>query len=332
VRFTARLSGSADWTVTVRDERGVVAATGSGTGTKVDWTWDASAAATDQQYSWAITVPQARSATGSIGKALPPLALRAVKLAPPLVTPNGDGRSDRAKLSFRLTRQALVTATLVDSSQAVVATLFKRLFKPGARTFDWKSVTVPDGRYQLSVVARDAQGKQVDSSIPVAVDRTLAAFAAAPAAISPNGDGRQDRTVLTFRLKAPAYVMVRVLSGPILFQGDMNAGPQSVRWDGTALADGRYTAVVSATDALMTVKQAVSIRIDRVAPVLRLLSFRLLRFWLSEPARVTVSLDGKTRRLDVKHAGVFRVPHAPVRSLVAQAQDAAGNRSRIIKR
>jgi hypothetical protein len=332
VRFTARLSGSANWTVTVRDEQGVVAGAGSGTGTKVDWTWDASAAATDQQYSWAITVPQARSATGTIGTALPPLALRQVKLAPPLVTPNGDGRSDRAKLSFRLTRRALVTATLVDSSEAVVATLFKRLFKPGARTFDWKNVTVPDGRYRLSLVARDAQGKEVEALVSVAVDRTLAAFAARPAAISPNGDGRQDGTVFTFRLDAPAYVMVRLLSGPILFEGDMIAGAHSVRWDGTELADGRYTAVVSATDALMTVTQAVPVRIDRVAPVLRLLSFRLLRFWLSEPAQVTLVLDGKSRRLNLKRQGPFRVGHAPVRSLLAWAQDAAGNRSRVIRR
>ena len=336
VRFTARLSGSADWTVSVRDEQGTVAGTGSGTGTKVDWTWDAAAASTDQQYSWAITVPEARSATGTIGMALPPLALRGVKIAPSLVTPNGDGRSDRAKLSFRLTRRALVTATLVDSSQAEVATLFKRLFKPGLRTFDWKDVMAPDGRYRLSVVARDAQGKEVETLVPVAVDRTLAAFAATPAAISPNGDGRQDKLAFTFRLNAPAQVQVRILVGTALavtvFQGNLGAGPQRFTWDGTALDDGSYMAVVSAMDSLLTVKQAVRVRIDRVAPVLRLLSFRLLRFWLSEPARVTVVLDGKTRRLYVKRPGVFRIAHAPVRSLVAQAQDAAGNRSGIIKR
>jgi hypothetical protein len=336
VRFTARLSGSADWTVTVRDDQGLVVGTGSGTGTKVDWTWDASTAATDHQYSWAITVPQARSATGAVGRALPPLALRAVKIAPSVVTPNGDGRSDRAKVSFRLTRQALVTATLVDSTQAEVSTLFRRLFKPGMRTFDWKDVTVPDGRYRLSVVARDAQGKEVETSLPVSVDRTLAAFSASPRAISPNGDGRQDKLAFTFRLEAPAQVQVRILAGTTLvatvFEGSLGAGPQRFAWDGSGLDDRRYTAVVSARDSLLTVKQAVPVRIDRVAPVLRLLSFRLLRFWLSEPARVTLVLDGKTRRLDLKRAGAFRIGHAPVRSLAAQAQDAAGNRSRIIKR
>jgi hypothetical protein len=336
VRFTARLSGSADWTVTVRDGQGVVAATGSGIGTKVDWTWDASGAATDQQYSWAITVPQARSATGTIGTALPPLALRGVKVTPSVVTPNGDGRGDRAKVSFRLSRQALVTATLLDESNAVMTTLFKRLLKPGLRTFDWKSVTVPDGRYRLSLAARDAHGKEVETLVPVVVDRTLAAFAASPVAISPNGDGRQDKLVLTFRLNAPAQVQVEILAGTTLvatvFEGPLGAGPQRFSWDGSGLDDGPYTAFVSATDSVLTVKQAVPVRIDRVAPVLRLLSFRQLRFWLSEPARVTLTLDGRTRRIDVKRPGPFRVPHAPVRSLVAQAQDAAGNRSRTIRR
>jgi hypothetical protein len=63
-----------------------------------------------------------------------------------------------------------------------------------------------------------------------------------------------------------------------------------------------------------------------------MLSFRSLRFWLSEPAQVTLVLDGKIRRLNLKRPGAFRVGHPPVRSLVAYAQDAAGNRSRIIKR
>jgi hypothetical protein len=176
----------------------------------------------------------------------------------------------------------------------------------------------------------------VQALVPVAVDRTLAAFAASPVAISPNGDGRQDKLAFTFRLNAPAQAQVRILAGATLvatvFEGPLGAGPQRFSWDGSGLDDGAYTAIVSATDSVLTVKQAVPVRLDRVAPVLRLLSFRLLRFWLSEPARVTLTLDGRTRRVDVKRPGAFRVPHAPVRTLVAQAQDAAGNRSRVIRR
>src|SRR3954464_3076685 len=68
IRFTARLSSPVAWTVTVRDEAGATVVSGTGTGTKVDWTWDASAA-TLQHYAWSITAKQMRPATGSIGSA-----------------------------------------------------------------------------------------------------------------------------------------------------------------------------------------------------------------------------------------------------------------------
>ena len=42
VRITGRLSGALPWTVTIRAPDGSLLAQGSGTGAKVDWTWDAS--------------------------------------------------------------------------------------------------------------------------------------------------------------------------------------------------------------------------------------------------------------------------------------------------
>ena len=70
IRFTARLSSEAAWTVTVKDQNGAVVAGGSGTGTAVDWTWASTAASTDQRYSWAIAAPDMRSAFGAIGQPL----------------------------------------------------------------------------------------------------------------------------------------------------------------------------------------------------------------------------------------------------------------------
>ena len=46
VRFTARVSTEERWTVTVTGSDGSIAASGSGTGSTVDWTWDATAATT----------------------------------------------------------------------------------------------------------------------------------------------------------------------------------------------------------------------------------------------------------------------------------------------
>jgi N-acetylmuramoyl-L-alanine amidase len=41
IRFTGRLSAPLPWTVTVTDATGAVVASGTGTGTTIDWTWDA---------------------------------------------------------------------------------------------------------------------------------------------------------------------------------------------------------------------------------------------------------------------------------------------------
>jgi N-acetylmuramoyl-L-alanine amidase/FlgD Ig-like domain len=335
VRFTARLSARAPWTVTIRGSTGTTVASGTGTGTTVDWTWDAAAAAPDR-YRWTIAVPQARSATGPIGTAPAALALQQLKVLPTIVTPNGDGRGDSAKISYRLTAPATVTATVLDGLGDTVATLFTRRRAAGASQFVWTNVTLPDGRYRLSLLARNPAGKQAQSTAPLVVDRTLAGFAAGAVAISPNGDGRFDSLDFTFRLLAPAHVLVRILRGATLvatlLDAQLEAGPERLPWDGGGLPDGRYSAVVSATDSLLTVKQSLIVRIDRRVPVLRLVSLRRLELWLSEPARVTIVLDGRLRRFTRKTAGLFRVASSkPVRSLSAFAVDSAGNRSRTIR-
>jgi hypothetical protein len=320
LRFTARLSSSAPWTVTVRDESGAVVASGAGTGTAVNWTWDSSSADSKQQYTWTIAAPGARSASGILGAPLPPPAVQQLTLVPATVTP-----VDRPKLSYRLKTRSLVTATLLDQTGTVVATLFRKLKKPGLQTYGWTGISVPDGRYRVQIVAQDARGRQAGASVPVTVDGTLAAFGLSAAAFS-----RQ--VELGFELNAPAHVQLRVAGGPTLLDADVSAGPQQIDWDGSGLPDGRYSVVLSVTDALTIVTRSRPVRIDRVAPVLRLLSLRSARLWVSEPSRVTVVLNGRMRRLAVKRRGVFTIWHrGTVRSLRAFAVDAAGNRSRVVR-
>jgi hypothetical protein len=324
IRFTARLSSSAQWTVSVRDESGAVVASGAGTGSAVDWSWDSSSADPNQQYTWAIAAPDARSATGTLGAPLPPPAVQQVKLVPTVVTP-----VDRPKLSYRLKTRSLVTATLLDESGAVVATLFRKLKKPGLQTYAWTGVTVPDGHYRVQLVAQDARGRQAGASVPVTVDGTLGAFASSASAFARHVE-------LGFELNAPAHVVLRIVSGgataATLLDADAEAGSQQIDWDGSGLPDGRYSVVLSVIDSLTTVTRSRPIRIDRVAPVLRLLSLRSARLWVSEPARVTVVLNGRARRLTVKRRGAFSIWHrGQVRTLRVSAVDAAGNRSRVLR-
>jgi hypothetical protein len=335
VRFTARLSDRVAWTVTVRDQNKAVVASGGGIGGSVDWMWDATAAAPGL-YSWTIAAPQMRSATGTLGTAPAALALQQLKLAPALVTPNGDGRGDQMKLSYRLTAPALVTATVLDSLGDAVATLFSQRKPAGAQSFVWTAVSLPDGRYRLVLDARDDRGKHVELTRSLLVDRTLGFFATSAVAISPNGDGRLDTLDFSFRLNASAHVQLRILRAGQLravpYEADLQSGPQRFTWDGGGLPDAGYSAVVVATDSLMTVKQSVFVRVDTKAPVLRLVSLRQLRFWLGEPGRLTIVLNGKAHVLAVKQAGYFRAGHrGKIRSRRAYLRDAAGNQSRQVR-
>jgi len=324
IRFTARLSASAPWIATVRDEAGTVVASGSGAGTAVNWTWDSSLADQNQQYTWTIAAPGARSAVGTIGAPLPPPAVQQVKLVPAVVTP-----VDRPKLTYRLKTRSLVTATLLDQTGVPVATLFHKVKKPGLQSYAWTGVSVPDGHYRVQLVAQDARGRQAGASVPVTVDGTLAAFAPSASAFSRGVD-------LTFSLNAPAHVLLRIVSegatAATLLDAAAAAGPQRIAWDGGGLPDGRYSVVLSVTDAMTTVTRSRPLQIDRVAPVLRLLSLQALQLWVSEPARLTIVLNGRAQRLNVKRRGAFRVAHrGTVRTLRAFAVDAAGNRSRVVR-
>jgi uncharacterized membrane protein len=96
------------------------------------------------------------------------------------------------------------------------------------------------------------------------------------------------------------------------------------------LKDGKYAAVLTALNDVGTVVHTVLFRIDTVAPELRALSFRGLRFRVSEAATVRLTLNGKLVTRAVR-AGVFSFHAARVRSVRIVAQDAAGNVSRTLK-
>ena len=334
VRFTARLSSAVGWTVTVRRSTGAVVASGTGTGTRVDWTWDATAAAIGR-YTWSITAPQMRAASGAIGTAPPPLSLKELRVAPTIVSPNGDRRGDVAKVSYRLSAPATVIATVYDTLGRPVVTLFSGRRTAGKQALSWNPTAVADGWYRLTLAASGG-GKQVQSSTRFWVDRTLGALAASSAAFSPNADGKLDTVRLSFRLLKAAHVELRVLQGTrivaTLLQADLTTGSQGLTWNGAGLPDGRYTVAVSATDSLLTVTQTIPLQIDRRPPALQLVSLSSLTFRVSEPGKLVLAINGRWRQVAVRKTGLLRVRYAgTVRSLTAHAVDLAGNTSRVVK-
>ena len=332
IRFTARLSSSVTWTVTVRDETGATVASGTGTGTRLDWTWDATTAAAGH-YTWSMTAPSMRAATGSIGSASVALALSQLKVAPNIVSPNGDGRGDQAKVTYRLSTPATVTAQVEDLTGVPLATVFHGTRPAGKQQLSWNATSLPDGAYTLALTAA-AGAKQVATSTRFFVDRTLAATKSAPA-FSPNRDGVLDTDPIGFTLVNPAHVEVTVQQGPTvvatLLTADLPAGPQKLTWDGGGLPDGRYTVVVSTTDSLLTVTQSAPVAIDRKAPALRLVSLRPLVFRASEPGRLVLAVNGRWRAFKVRKAGLVHLAlRGRVQRLTAYLVDPAGNKSHAV--
>jgi hypothetical protein len=153
-------------------------------------------------------------------------------------------------------------------------------------------------------------------------------------AVSPNGDGVTDELTFGFELEQAASVKLEIAqAGKTLvsvYSADLAPGPQIVSWNPTGLKDGKYAGMLTATNDLGTVTHTALFRIDTVAPVLRALSFSRLRFRVSEPATIRLTLNGKLVTRTVR-AGVFSFHASRVRSVRIVARDAAQNVSRTLK-
>jgi N-acetylmuramoyl-L-alanine amidase len=333
VRFQARLSQALPWTVSVADSTRAVVATGTGISEAVDWTWDASTV-TPGLYAWTISAGDAvRAATGTIGAKPVVLALTSAAAVPRTITPNGDGQTDFSQISYTLSAPATVTATLRGPDGSDLAVLFSQQRQPGKQSFRFAAAGIADGRYEIVLSATD--GKQtVTSTVPVLVDRTVRLFAAAPPAFSPNGDGVADDLLLSFELTRAASVRLDIAQAgktvASVYSADLQPGAQSVTWNGAGAKDGKYGAVLTAANEVGTVLHTVLFRIDRVPPQLRALSFRGLRFRVSEAATIRLTLNGRLVVRNVR-AGVFSFRSTRVRSVRISAQDAAGNVSRTLR-
>jgi hypothetical protein len=317
VRFQGRLSASLPWTVTVSDSTGAVVASGSGTGSVIDWTWDASTAAR-ASYTWTMSASDLRPATGVIGTAPVALAIKSLAATPRTI-------SDTTQISYTLTASATVTATLRDAGGHDVTTLFTQQHQPGKQTFKLTATNVPEGHFQLVLTA--ANGKSTaTASVPVVIDRTVTTYTVAPAIT---------RSAVTFSFDLARVADVRLdiqRAGKVVapvYSATLAPGTQSVSWKATGIPDGVYAGALTTSGPVGTATRTLLFRLDTKPPTLRARSFRALRFWVSEPATVTLVVNG-ARTVRSVRAGTFAFPHGTVRSVRIFARDAAGNVSRTL--
>ncbi|HET7566384.1 MAG TPA: FlgD immunoglobulin-like domain containing protein [Gaiellaceae bacterium] len=332
IRFTGTLSGEAKWTVAVAGSSGAVVATQDGVGPTLDWTWD-SADAPPDRYTWTISGPSLRGASGSLGtKTTTALALQKPTASPQIVSPGGDASGDAATIAYTLTQAATVEATVVGPA-GTVTTLWSGVQPAGRQSLVWTpSASQLPGVYEVELSARTDAGATATAAVAVYVDPTLQSLAVAPAALSPALGGTAS---VSLTLAGPAAVEVDVLRGGEVVataaETSYPAGVQTVSWDGTLAdgtpaPDGRYTVRVTVTDSVTTLTRSAPLSVDSTPPAVTVVSAKAMRFRLSEPATVTLVVGSRrytsARRAGPIHFWLKTKPYAY--KLIAV--DAAGNR------
>ncbi|MBA2557737.1 MAG: hypothetical protein H0V12_10420 [Chloroflexi bacterium] len=181
-----------------------------------------------------------------------------------VLTPNGDGLSDRLRLRYRLSEAATVTISVEDAQGSIVRT-FAIEAEQGLRAITWRGLAddgtlVPDGTYRIHARAADRAGNLGE---PVQLKAVLLTSlhdpSAAPGALfSRDEDSLAQGTRLSTQLTTPAQVtwQIRNASGSVVLTRlngrNLDSGGYSWRWtgrgtSGTHVRDGVYTSVVTAT-------------------------------------------------------------------------------------
>jgi hypothetical protein len=254
---------------------------------------------------------------------------------PSVVSPNGDGVGDTARVLYFLSASSPITLTLSDAAGHPLSTLFSGIVGQGAQSFAWKQIGFPDGKYSVTITAGSPTGKRVTAKTTFYIDRTLAQPKLSAPALSPNGDGLFDSTAVSFQLNAASAVRVELwraqkLVGTLLAQ-TLGVGPGQVVWDGTVggkrVADGSYDLMLKAKDSVTTVTVKWPVVVDTTAPRLRLVSRARMQFRANEPATLTATWG--TRRLTKRvKAGYFSVPSMRgAKHFSVTATDAVGNKT-----
>jgi hypothetical protein len=151
---------------------------------------------------------------------------------PKQFSPNGDGKRDRTRVGFDLSRPATVSLYLLDGEGNEIRRIVDDLALAGdaKHRFRWDGrdddgEPVPDGLYRMRVVQR-AEGRVIDSTKRIRVDRRpprVVLLEATPGVIAPGEPGQRPEVVVRYRGPSNTAPEFRV------FRTDGEAEPRVVR-------------------------------------------------------------------------------------------------------
>ena len=185
---------------------------------------------------------------------------------PKLYAPSARGSvGGPIRITARLSAALPWTVTITDAERRAVAA--------GAGTgtvvdWTWDSRGAPQGSYAYTIAAGANVRPATGPLGPRATALTLTARVA-PTTVTPNGDGRNDAAVISYRLGAPATVTATLTSAggaqlATLFVEPKTAGNHRFVFTAEGVADGTYRIVLSAADATgRRVAASVSVTVSR---------------------------------------------------------------------
>ncbi len=199
--------------------------------------------------------------------------------ATPTVTPNDDGLDEHADVPFLVTEPGSVTAIITDADARIVRTVtMPAVAGPNVLTWDGRDDAggvVADGRYTVSIVARDLAGNPgTPKTAGVDVYASLTGLRADVRRFYPQDADRLARRVRTsWTLRSPATIWIEVIDseGAVVRHGPTGraytAGDAAWAWDGrddagALVARGRYLVVVRASNGAQAASQRTTVRAD----------------------------------------------------------------------
>jgi flagellar hook assembly protein FlgD len=365
VKLALSARGATHWTIEIARAGAAAVRTVSGTGPSGSYTWNGTtdAGAKVADGAWQATLTALDNAGNGARRTYP----ITVDTTPPAVTPaaaparlspDGDGATDRTRLSFTSGERVSGTARIWRGTTLVRSWAVTSV-SSWAATWDGRNASgtrVADGRYTFKVAVRDAGGNRTRVSTPVVVDRTASYLRWSGSFFPQDGDRLRPKAALSWKLAREATTTLRVLDagGSVVrtvWTGRVQAaGSRSWTWDGrladgTYVPQGRYVAELVATSSLGTTVLrrpvwaagfAATLSATTVRPGQKLsVAFRTVEPLSSRP-RVTLTQPGRsgvtviaTRLADGSYRAVFTVQSggAGAGSVTISAKDSGGRRN-----
>ncbi len=196
--------------------------------------------------------------------------LHGVEVSPGLITPNGDGSDDVARIMYRVSQPCELSIYLEDAQGVRYHLRQNESRSPGEDYEAWFGGTIegrmlPNGSYKVVVEAGGPGGERVTVEkelvlrVADAIAPELRNFAVSPTRFTPNQDGISDRVTVSFYLSKKARVKVYLEAAggkryPIASEEEKEAGALDYDYDGgvergiVPPPDGSYVVVGEAVD------------------------------------------------------------------------------------